>query len=287
MLNMTYEGENTVHKIEFDKKSKNIVSVKGTLPAQTNGFMLSRENKKDKWDYRDYTTIYRVLDGEIQFSNDGSVYVESVPKVRFYNSGGGTLDGETVQEVKNYEDLKIPTPVAGENYEFTHWNPEIPTQGKIESDVRFVAYFVYVPPLNEVQEAKVMEMNSIQQQMIQQGLDIVLTDGTTEHFTLTDHDQTSLMGLQTKVAEGAEQIPWHTSDQTEHCKYYSNADMAVITSKALEFVTFHVTYFRDIRIFIRALQEKEDVQNVTYGMYIPEEYQSDVLKDMYAVMQEE
>ena len=63
--------------------------------------------------------------------------------------------------------------------------------------------------------------------------------------------------------------------------------MALITSKALEFVTFHVTYFRDLRIYIRALQEKTELENVIYGMYIPEEYQSDVLKDMYAVMQEE
>lgn len=287
MLNMTYVGESTIHKIEFDRKSKHVVSVKGTLPAQTSGFVLSREYAKDKWNYKDYTTIYRVLDGEIQFSNDGSTYTEPVPKVSFHTNGSGTLDGETFQEVKKYEELVIPIPTAGENYEFTHWSPEIPTEGNIESDKRFTACFIYVPPLKEVQEAKVMEMNVVQQQRIQEGLDIVLTDGTKEHFTLTDHDQTSLMGLQTKVAEGVEQIPWHTSDQTEHCKYYSNEDMAVITSKALEFVTFHVTYFRDIRIFIRALQEKEDVENVTYGMYIPEEYQSDVLKDMYAVMQEE
>lgn len=287
MLNMTYVGENTIHKIEFNRKSRNIVSVKGNLPAQANGFVLSRENKKDKWDYKDYNTIYRVLEGEILFSNDGSVYVEPVLKVSFHTSGGGTLEGETTQEVKKFEELVIPTPVAGENYEFTRWSPEIPAEGNIESDKRFIACFTYVPPLEEVQEAKVMEMNAIQQQMIQEGLDIMLTDGTVEHFTLTDHDQTSLMGLQTKVAEGAEMIPWHTSDQAEHCKYYSNEDMAVITSKALEFVTFHVTYFRDIRIFIRALQEKEEVKNVTYGMYIPEEYQSDVLKDMYAAMKEE
>lgn len=286
MLNMTYVGENTIHKIEFDRKSRNIVSVKGILPAQANGFVLSRENKKDKWDYKDYNTIYRVLDGEILFSNDGSVYVEPVLKVSFHTSGGGTLDGEITQEVKKFEELVIPTPVAGENYEFARWSPEIPAEGNIESDKRFIALFTYVPPLEEVQEAKVIEMNAIQQQMIQEGLDIMLTDGTVEHFTLTDHDQTSLMGLQTKVSEGADQIPWHTSDQAEHCKYYSNADMAVITSRALEFVTFHVTYFRDIRIFIRALQEKEEVKNVTYGMYIPEEYQSDVLKDMYAAMRE-
>lgn len=146
MLNMTYVGENAIHKIEFNKKSRHIVSVKGTLPAQTNGFVLSRENAKDKWDYKDYTTVYRVLDGEIWFSNDGSVYVETVPKVRFYNSEGGTLEGERVQEVKNYEDLKIPTPVTEENYEFTGWNPEIPDSGEIDGNKSYTAIFISTLP---------------------------------------------------------------------------------------------------------------------------------------------
>ena len=137
----------------------------------------------------------------------------------------------------------------------------------------------YEPTLEQLQETKVTEMNNAQQSAIQQGLDITLSDGTVEHFTLKDQDQTSLVGLQTLVAQGVENIPWHTSDQAEHCKYYSNEDMAIITSKALQFVTFHVTYFRDLRIYVRALEDKESVSNVFYGMSIPEKYQSDVLKD--------
>lgn len=140
------------------------------------------------------------------------------------------------------------------------------------------------PSLEEVQEAKVVEMNNTQQEVIQQGVDVTLTDGTVEHFTLTEHDQTSLMGLQTQVAQGLEQIPWHTSDQGEHCKYYSNADMALITQKALEYVTYHVTYFRDLRIYIRSLETKDEVNAIYYGIDIPEQYQSEVLADMYASM---
>ena len=129
-------------------------------------------------------------------------------------------------------------------------------------------------------------MTAIQQQIIQLGIDVTLTDGSVENFTLTDHDQTSIMGLQTLVAQGEESIPWHTSDQAEHCKYYSNADMALITAAAMQFVTFHVTYFRDLRIYIRSMETKEEVQAVIYGVAIPEAYQSEPLKDMYAVMQE-
>lgn len=142
----------------------------------------------------------------------------------------------------------------------------------------------YVPTLEEVQEAKVAEMESIQAETIQSGVDVQLSDGSTEHFPLTANDQISLMGLQTQVAQGAEQIPWHTSDQSEPCKYYSNADMGLITAKAMAFVTYHVTYFRDLRIYIRSLQTKEEVEAVFYGTVIPEEYQSEPLADLLAAM---
>lgn len=140
----------------------------------------------------------------------------------------------------------------------------------------------YIPTLEEVQDAKVIEMNNQQQMIIKDGVDITLTDGTVEHFKLTEKDQISLMGLQTEVAKGTEMIPWHTSDETEHCKFYSNADMKIITEKALQYVTYHVTYFRDLRIYIRSLDDVEAVKAVAYGMEIPEEYQSEPLKVMIA-----
>lgn len=136
--------------------------------------------------------------------------------------------------------------------------------------------------LDEAKEAKVAEINDIQQKLIAQGVDVTLSDGSTEHFSLTERDQNSLVGLQAQVAIGAENIPWHTSDEDEHCKFYSNADMAKITSSALSYVTWHVTYFRDLRIYIRSLESKEEVEQVTYGMNIPEAYQSEPLKAMLA-----
>lgn len=140
------------------------------------------------------------------------------------------------------------------------------------------------PTLDELKEQKIAEMNVAQQESIQNGVDVTLSDGTVEHFTLTDHDQTSLMGLQTKVAQGETQIPWHTSDVNEPCKYYSNTDMALITETAMQAVTYHVTWFRDLRIYINSLQTSEEVKNITYNSYIPEEYRSEVLKDLLKTM---
>lgn len=224
MLELKYLNSSKNYQVNFTQKTNNICELIGNFPIKTDGFLLSREKTNDNWDYSDYTTVYRVIEGGVQFSNDGSVYVD-------------------------------PEPVAP-----------------------------YVPNLEEVQESKVIEMNAVQQTIIAQGIDVTLTDGTEEHFTLTEHDQTSLMGLQVQVAQGAEQIPWHTSDQSEHCKFYSNADMALITTAAMSYVTWHVTYFRDLRIYIRSLTTREEIEAVTYGMDIPEEYQSEPLQAMIAGM---
>lgn len=79
--------------------------------------------------------------GEIK--NDISFYpiVEDL-NIYFHCSGGGVLEGETKQYVKDYSELVIPSPVADTNYKFVGWMPEIPSQGTINSDNRnFYAVF--------------------------------------------------------------------------------------------------------------------------------------------------
>lgn len=227
MLLLNYLDEKEKYLISFENVSQNIVQVKGDFPVKTTGFNLSRDGKHDDWDYSAYTTLYREIDGGVQFSNDGSVYVEPIP----------------------------PTPPKP-----------------------------YIPTLEEVKEQKVAEINDIQQETIQNGIDVTLSDGTVEHFSLTDRDQNDLDSLKDEVNEGSEKIPWHVDDESIHCRYYSNEDMRTITTAAKRFVTYHVTYFRDLRIYIRSMEDKESVEAVYYGTYVPTEYQSEVLRDFYSEM---
>ena len=278
-----FVGSDIVHEVNLKQISPNLVQINAPIPSAyiSAGFeVLTRpKNGKVFGDYKKYKTIYKKEeDGSVILSNDGSVWKEPVYTVTFEGLNC-TMVGKTTQNVKTYDELEIPVAIPNENYEFVEWNPVIPLHGKITKNEKYNAKVNYVKTLEETKEEKVTEMNNTQQSVIQQGLDITLSDGTVEHFTLKDQDQTSLMGLQTLVAQGIERIPWHTADQSEHCKYYSNADMAIIAEKALQFITYHVTYFRDLRIYIRSLQTKEEIQNVTYGMEIPLEYQSEVLKD--------
>ena len=112
--------------------------------------------------YAGFTTIYR--DDEetakyngYQLSNDGSIWTKPLSKVNFYTSGGGTLEGETVQEVYTYEELVIPTPVANENYEFTQWSPAIPESGEIDGNKSFTAIFTSTLPTPEPEITPTLE----------------------------------------------------------------------------------------------------------------------------------
>ena len=140
----------------------------------------------------------------------------------------------------------------------------------------------YIPTLEEVKEAKVSEMNSAQQQIVAYGCEVELTDGTKERFTLTTNDQLSLNALSVKTLEGMQIVPWHPADESVHCKFYSEEDMKKITDTCLNWVAYHVTYFRDLRIYIRSLQDKDAINAIQYGDDIPVEYQSTVLQSMPA-----
>lgn len=78
MLTLKYTGQKTVHNVEFSRISANVVQVLGNLPFSNKGFVLSREGKNDPWHYQEYTTLYREIEGGLQFSSDGSVYVAPV-----------------------------------------------------------------------------------------------------------------------------------------------------------------------------------------------------------------
>lgn len=92
MFAFKYVGEDYVHKVDFMQISHNIVQIMGSFPIKEKGFTLSRlpedvdgldeeaaKNFWDGWDYSAFTTVYREIDGGVQFSNDGLVYVEPEP----------------------------------------------------------------------------------------------------------------------------------------------------------------------------------------------------------------
>lgn len=282
MLDLKYINDSAIYKVEFSKISDNVCQIKGDIPIKTNGFTLSRMGESDDWSYEAYNTVYREIEGGVQFSNNGSVYVEPKKKVKFISGTGGKLTGSTEQEVYEYSELIVPSVDVEENYQFNGWSPEIPESGIVEKDMVFTAEFEYIPTLEEVKSQKIQEMNDRQQEIIQNGIEVQLSDGTTGQFSLGLYDQLSLGQLRSNAEKGTEKIPWHEDEEGKKCKWYKAVDMLLITSKAEAFLTYHITYFRDLRDYIKSMGDKESVNSVEYGVYIPSEYQSEVLRDLYS-----
>lgn len=255
--------------------------------------LLNEHNDEVQGDYIDYTTVYRTYPDDeltIEFSNDGSVYVEPIPPipiVTFLVNYGGTLEGTTTQETSTYDDLVIPTPVANENYEFVEWIPEIPETGEIKGNITFTASFRYVQPLSELKVQKRNEVSAVCNATITGGFDVELSDGV-EHFSLKTEDQLNLFGKQAQISQDvamlSEEKGYEYHQDGELCKYYSLQDMLKIIETAMAYKSYHTTYCNSLFKYIEQLQDKETVNSIYYGIEIPEEYQSEVLKDYIAVM---
>ena len=222
MLIMKYCGSKTVYEVGFSKISPHVVQVIGDIPVKDKGFTLSRDESEDDWDYRDYKTVYRQIDGGVQFSDDGSVYV-APPE------------------------------------------PEEPEP--------------YVPALEEVKAVKLQEIGAACERMIYAGVDVELPGGT-EHFSLTEKDQINLFGKQAQMAAGLEKFEYHQDGHP--CRYYTKEEMQMIVETALGFVTYHTTYCNALNIWVASLEDADAVNAVLYGCEVPEEYQSEVLKDILA-----
>ena len=138
--------------------------------------------------------------------------------------------------------------------------------------------------LEDVKKAKIEYLDSTCENTIYAGTDVTLSNGTVEHFTLDAKDQLDLSGIGLQLLQGAEQIAWHKDDETESCKFYSAADGATIIQTLTIFRTYHITYFRDLRIYVNSLSDANDVNAIEYGSVIPDEYKSDVLKSIEAQM---
>ena len=127
--------------------------------------------------------------------------------------------------------------------------------------------------LEYVRNAKIKEMSAACRAAIENGFDIVLSDGESHHFSLTTQDQLNLMAL-SNITDDV--IPYHADG--EFTQFFSAADIKAIIDGALKHKTYQTTYYNSLRNYINSLSTIEEISEITYGIAIPEEYKSDVLK---------
>ena len=196
-------------------------------------------------------TVPASWNGDIQLYTDGDILATTL-------SGWTTVYRDEGQTVYLSDDGSVYVPPA---------DPEPVTPPE-----------PYEPTLAELQAAKKQEISQACEQAIYSGVSVTLTDGSTEHFALTEHDQLNLFGKQIELSAGVTRLKYHTDGQP--CRYYDDADMQLIVTAAMDYVSYHTTYCNSLYSWISGAQTAEEIQQIYYGAEIPEQYWSDVFRDI-------
>lgn len=196
-------------------------------------------------------TVPASWNGDIQLYTDGDILATTL-------SGWTTVYRDEGQTVYLSDDGSVYVPPA---------DPEPVTPPE-----------PYEPTLAELQAAKKQEISQACEQAIYSGVSVTLTDGSTEHFALTEHDQLNLFGKQIELSAGVTRLKYHTDGQP--CRYYDAADMQLIVTAAMDYVSYHTTYCNSLYSWIGGAQTAEEIQQIYYGAEIPEQYWSDVFRDI-------
>ena len=127
----------------------------------------------------------------------------------------------------------------------------------------------YVPTLEEVIQNKVYEINSACQSAIVVGVDIEI-DGEVEHFSYTIEDQANIDDIaQMAKTTGMEQS-YHCDNGS--CKLYTIAQINELYMKQKMNKAHNITYANQLKLYVKSLTDKEEVNNVTYGTELTGEY---------------
>lgn len=129
--------------------------------------------------------------------------------------------------------------------------------------------------LADIKAIKLKEISKKCEDTIYNGVDVKMPDGT-YHFSLTEEDQLNIFGLQAKISAGQTALEYHADGQP--CKYYSVEDIQKLITAAMTLVSYNTTYCNSLNMWIKAETDSAVIENIYYGIDIPEKYQSDVLK---------
>ncbi len=128
--------------------------------------------------------------------------------------------------------------------------------------------------LEYIRASKLNETSHACRATIESGFDIELR-GINKHFSLDVQDQLNLITL-SEMAKTQTLIPYHADG--EECVFYTNEEINEIVETATSFKIYHTTYYNALKTYINALETIEEIAAITYGVEIPDEYKSDVLK---------
>lgn len=122
----------------------------------------------------------------------------------------------------------------------------------------------------EIKEQKKTELSNACNQAINNGTDIMLSDGMKKHFTYSIEDQANISEMFNAIILGATSYPYHAN--SDDCKMYSSADIITIYTTLSALKTSQTTYFNQLRKYVDSLSDISKVESVNYGQELTGEY---------------
>lgn len=132
----------------------------------------------------------------------------------------------------------------------------------------------YKTTLKELQAHKLATVNTACNAATTAGCDVALTDGSVEHYSLSETDQINLSAAVAAVQAGAAAYPYHADG--ELCKMYSADDIVLIGTAATGHKLYHTTYCNHLRAWIQRVETTEELEAIYYGAELPDDLASNM-----------
>ena len=111
-------------------------------------------------------------------------------------------------------------------------------------------------------QSKCSEINRACNEAIVNGIDVETTRGT-EHFTLTDEDQTNISHWYNIAKTVGCSVPYHADDND--CRPFTAAEMIAVGNAATYWITYNLTYCNQLKKYVQSLKDVSEIFNVSYG----------------------
>jgi hypothetical protein len=135
-----------------------------------------------------------------------------------------------------------------------------------------------IDALTAAKEELINAMSQVCNVTITAGFNATLSDGESHHFSLEMTDQLMISMLAAKATSDQTAVPWHADG--EDCKFFSPDDITLVNGMMEDLVIYNEAYFNSLRRWIQSVSSLDELNAICYGVDIPDEYQSEVLRDL-------
>ena len=162
------------------------------------------------------------------------------------------VQGGKVVEVDSLPDVTSSSYLYAYSYENEKW---VLHEDKYKEIQKFL--------LSSVVKNKKGELGRICTSTIEYGVDVELTDGTTEHFSLSNKDQMAINGLFDSSKNNDSMLLWHSdSGLTQE---FSKEDIAKIYYAAKYHIMYHQTLINYLNRTAESLTDATEIRNMNYS----------------------